>query len=282
MEFFDLNNEEVQILRSYIVTSLRNNRIKVPKKSWNLVHAEYDHTSQTFGNYLTYVPFYPTEDFGLVPTFLLRAFEYIEKNEYFKMEGIFRRSGSHQRQKKVSADIEANMDFSIATLYDITDLVKTFFRKLKEPLLTNLYHDSFIQAVQHDDSKCADASLLLLCLLLPYEHLYTLRFLTLFLAKVASYSDLNGMTAKNLAVVLTPSIISQSKSKCVGNGHTDPLKVAKYLGCEIMVLEKLINNAPLVGVVPKMFLDEVHREIDLNKKKASFTQEIIKHLPCIC
>lgn len=278
MEFFDLKFEEVQVLRSFIVNYLRSNRIKVPKKSWTAMQPEYEQPVQTFGNYLLYVPFYSTENFGRVPAFLLRAFEYLEMNDLFKVEGIFRRSGSHQRQKQILADIEANMDLSAATIFDVTDLVKTFFRLLKEPLLTTVYYDSFLCAIQHEDSKFADASILLLCLLLPPEHLYTLRYLTLFLAKVASYSDKNGMTARNLALVLTPSIINQG----VHNHPSDVTKAAKNLTAEIKIMEKLICNANHVGVVPQILLDEIHIELVFHKKKASLAQEIIKHLPCIC
>ncbi len=44
MEFFDLNFEEVQMLRSFIVSYLRSNRIKVPKKSWNAMQPEVSGT----------------------------------------------------------------------------------------------------------------------------------------------------------------------------------------------------------------------------------------------
>jgi len=47
---------------------------------------------------------------------------------------------------------------------------------LPEPLFTSVYHDTFIKCYQLENIQEATHAVLMLCLLLPGEHLSTLRF----------------------------------------------------------------------------------------------------------
>jgi hypothetical protein len=57
--------------------------------------------------------------------------------------------------------------------------------------------------------------MLLLCLLLPMEHLSTLRFTMGLLSRLAARSQHNKMDATNLAVVLAPNIMHCNRYGCV-------------------------------------------------------------------
>ena len=90
----------------------------------------------------------------------------------------------------------------------VSSLLKSFFRKLPEPLFTfDLYH-IFIEA-----SKIEEANVRLCALKrlarshLPEAHLDTLRVLAGHLVRVAEKSDTNKMEVRNLAIVFGPTLV---------------------------------------------------------------------------
>jgi hypothetical protein len=86
-------------------------------------------------------------------------------------------------------------------------LIKQFFKCLPEPLFTSTYHDAFVRCIQLPDKKEAKHSVLLLCLLLPGEHLSTIKYMMNLLKNIAKNSDKNKMDATNLSVVLAPNFL---------------------------------------------------------------------------
>lgn len=92
-------------------------------------------------------------------------------------------------------------------MHDVAALIKEYLRMLPEPILTCHLEASFLQA-----SSVGEDAVLPLCLLLPIPNLNTLKCLANILYKVHTHSDLNKMSAHNLALVLTPAIFSQNFS----------------------------------------------------------------------
>ena len=126
--------------------------------------------------------------------------------------------------------------------HDVASLVKQFFRQLPEPLLTSHLHDCFIKSQRLEDEGDQVEAVLLLCLLLPITHLTTLQFTMRFLAKVASCSQQSKMGTTNLAIVLTPNLIHNTKKE--GNSASE-----KQLKEQTAVIDILLKNADKIGLV---------------------------------
>lgn len=86
-------------------------------------------------------------------------------------------------------------------------------------------------------------AVLLLCLLLPIPHLNTLQFTMKFLAKVASCSHHSKMGTSNLAIVLTPNLIHNTRKE--GNSAASE----KQLKEQTAVIDILLKNADNIGLV---------------------------------
>lgn len=139
-----------------------------------------------------------------VPQFVSQACEYVEK--CITHEGIFRKAGSHLRQKEIIARLDAGGVLSDKyQVVDVANVLKTFFRDLPEPLIPRSYHDVFLRCALLKNSRVQ--ALLLACILLPPHHLNTLAYLADFLKKVASHERQNKMGIDNLAKVIGPNIM---------------------------------------------------------------------------
>ncbi|GAB1603437.1 rho GTPase-activating protein 21-A-like isoform X5 [Argonauta hians] len=89
----------------------------------------------------------------------------------------------------------------------ISSLLKSFFQKLPEPLVTNELYQSFIMANQIENPQSRMQTLKRIIHQLPDVHFETFRHLALHLRKVADHSHINKMCARNLAIVLGPTLV---------------------------------------------------------------------------
>ncbi|XP_066303239.1 rho GTPase-activating protein 23-like isoform X2 [Branchiostoma lanceolatum] len=89
----------------------------------------------------------------------------------------------------------------------ISSLLKSFFRKLPDPLVTNSMYGRFIEANRHKESRKRMWALRELVHALPDHHFETLKFLVLHLKKVSSKSYINKMEVRNLAIVFGPTLV---------------------------------------------------------------------------
>ncbi|XP_014665451.1 PREDICTED: uncharacterized protein LOC106807587 [Priapulus caudatus] len=92
----------------------------------------------------------------------------------------------------------------------VTSLLKSFFRKLPESMITNDMYPDFLQANRDPDSRQRMLRLKKLIQLLPDHNYETLKHITNHLRNVAANSDKNKMEEKNLAIVFGPTIVRQS------------------------------------------------------------------------
>ncbi|XP_061172626.1 rho GTPase-activating protein 11A-like [Saccostrea echinata] len=235
--------ENVQAL---VKQDLRELGIKVPKgkklKRQGCLKNQGDGHGDIFGNYLSLVPCVYIADCGYVPKFLVDAASLIHEN--IEQEGLFRKSGAVSRQKQLKQQIENGKGIHGANVYDVTGLIKQFFRKLPDPLLTSAYHDSFIKCYHIDQSDVSTQAVLSLCLLLPGEHLSTLRYVMLLLSDVANCAEQNKMDAPNLAVVLAPNIMHLNNKTEKMNSSEE-----KLLQVQTAIVEVLIRSASMIGMV---------------------------------
>ncbi|KAL8622847.1 hypothetical protein ACOMHN_026968 [Nucella lapillus] len=242
--------DKLSNLRSIVKQDLRDFGIKVPKlkkskklnQSRNVSHSQDSALPPNiFGNYLSMVPSTYISDCGFVPKFLVEAAEILEKNS--DVEGIFRKSGSVTRQKELKQQIEEGGPLQSDTVHDVTGIVKQFFRELPEPLFTSVYHDTFVRCF-HLEPPRQVKSILLLCLMLPLEHLSTLRYTMKLMSHLAARDAYNKMDVRNLAVVLAPNIMHVNSRSQKMNAAEE-----KLIQIQTAIVGLLIRNASGIGVV---------------------------------
>ncbi|XP_066574357.1 rho GTPase-activating protein 21a isoform X2 [Amia ocellicauda] len=93
----------------------------------------------------------------------------------------------------------------------ISSLLKSFFRKLPEPLFTNEKYGDFIDANRTEDAVERLKILKRLLHELPEHHFETLKFLSAHLKTVADNSEKNKMEPRNLAIVFGPTLVRTSE-----------------------------------------------------------------------
>ena len=79
--------------------------------------------------------------------------------------------------------------------------MKSFFRKLPDPLVTSELYGALIEASKTEPEQVRFNSIKRLVDELPEPHYSTLRYLASHLSSVAGKSNVNQMTAHNLAIV---------------------------------------------------------------------------------
>jgi len=149
-----------------------------------------------------------------IPSVVVRCLEYI-RAEGMYTEGIFRIPGDTVTisELKTAYDTERASDihFDNYSVHDIGGLVKLFFRELPNPLfpfnffpvLMNL----FAETEPAGQEQLFFESLAKVIATLPNENRNLLHYLLTFLSDLASCSDENKMTSRNLAVVFAPNLI---------------------------------------------------------------------------
>nr|CAD7261965.1 unnamed protein product [Timema shepardi] len=89
----------------------------------------------------------------------------------------------------------------------ISSLLKLFFRRLPDSLLTTELYPHFIEADKIDDSNRRLVTIKKLVHELPDHHFETLKFLLFHLKRVVDHCDKNKMEARNLAIVFGPTLV---------------------------------------------------------------------------
>ncbi|XP_036846755.2 rho GTPase-activating protein 23 isoform X2 [Manis javanica] len=93
----------------------------------------------------------------------------------------------------------------------ISSLLKSFFRKLPEPLFTDDKYSDFIEANRIEDSRERMKTLRKLIRDLPGHYYETLKFLVGHLKTIADHSEKNKMEPRNLALVFGPTLVRTSE-----------------------------------------------------------------------
>ncbi|XP_071832165.1 uncharacterized protein [Apostichopus japonicus] len=249
---------ESDVLRYVIKRELKEHGVKIGKLKGNSRTysgarnlQDKNVSSPVFGVALKTLPCCKDLQTGLeVPRFVKECVEFL--SQHLHEEGLFRKSGSHSRQKDLQNRLSKGE--SIATdcqVADVAGVLKRFFRDLPEPIIHPRYQAWILKCVSIDDEILQEWTTLILLCLLPTKSLQLLRFIMLFLSNVASHSESNRMDAKNLALVLTPTIFG-------GEGNLGKtVQIERQIKLQTLVIETLINNAKDIGVVPDYILDRM-------------------------
>lgn len=113
----------------------------------------------------------------------------------------------------------------------ISSLLKSFFRKLPEPLFTNEKYADFIEASRIEDSVERLKELKRLICELPIHHYETLKFLCAHLKRVSDNCEKNKMEPRNLAIVFGPTLVRTSEDNMTNmvNHMPDQCKIVENL-----------------------------------------------------
>ncbi|ESO00826.1 hypothetical protein HELRODRAFT_82443, partial [Helobdella robusta] len=89
----------------------------------------------------------------------------------------------------------------------VSSLLKLFFRKLPEPLITTSLYRPAIDAIRHTTEVDRVRELKKILHKLPVHHFETFKYLSRHLKRVALKGDSNKMTANNISIVFGPTLI---------------------------------------------------------------------------
>ncbi|KAK3323524.1 hypothetical protein B0T19DRAFT_463286 [Cercophora scortea] len=164
-----------------------------------------------------------------IPSVVTRCIEEVELRG-MDIEGIYRKTGGSSQVKMIQEGFDKMEDFDISdTVLDITavtSVLKQYFRKLPNPLLTFEVYERILESnmIQDEAERCAHLSKTVN--MLPPKHRDCLEFLMFHLARVASRERENLMSPKNLAVVFAPTIMrDHSLEKEMTDMHAKNLAV---------------------------------------------------------
>ncbi|XP_041469965.1 rho GTPase-activating protein 7-like isoform X3 [Lytechinus variegatus] len=167
-----------------------------------------------------------------LPQTILYAMRYLRR-QAGEAVGLFRKPGVRSRIQQLKKMNEANPDslsYDGMMAYDVADMLKQYFRELPEPLLTPKLSETFISLFTSSVPKELRIPVMQAAILLmPDENREVLQSLLLFLSDIASQSDLNQMTAYNLAVCFAPSLFQLNSGES-SRHPTSPRQRRKMAG----------------------------------------------------
>ncbi|XP_077413396.1 rho GTPase-activating protein 21 isoform X2 [Vanacampus margaritifer] len=189
----------------------------------------------TFGVRLDDCP--PAQSNRFVPLIVEVCCNVVEERG-LEYTGIYRVPGNNaaisnmqeELNTKGIADIDVQED-KWRDLNVISSLLKSFFRKLPEPLFTNEVYADFIDANRTEDSVERLKELKKLIHKLPDHHYETLKFLCAHLKKVSDNCEKNKMEPRNLAIVFGPTLVRTSEDNMTNmvNHMPDQCKIVENL-----------------------------------------------------
>uniref|UniRef100_A0A8C5H7A5 Rho GTPase-activating protein 23-like n=1 Tax=Gouania willdenowi TaxID=441366 RepID=A0A8C5H7A5_GOUWI len=130
--------------------------------------------------------------------------------------GIYRVPGNNALVLLLQDQLNKGVDINPAEekwqdLNVVSSLLKSFFRKLPEPLFTNDKYNDFIDANRMENASERLKTMKKLIRDLPDYYYHTLKFLVGHLKTVADNSDKNKMEPRNLALVFGPTLVRTSE-----------------------------------------------------------------------
>ncbi|XP_042211350.1 rho GTPase-activating protein 8-like [Homarus americanus] len=164
--------------------------------------------TQQFGVSLQYIK--DASDQDPIPPVLKNCITFLDHPDALETEGLFRRSSAAAVVKSVQErfnkgeDVNFDLDTDVHTAAVI---IKTFLRELEEPLMTFDLYDEVIEFQGLNKSDRLTTIKQIILEKLPEDNYLVLKFIVNFLSKVMDRSDLNKMTASNLAVVFGPNLV---------------------------------------------------------------------------
>ncbi|CAF2404360.1 unnamed protein product [Rotaria sp. Silwood2] len=202
-----------------------------------------------------------------VPITIISAMKYLRRTSIDSV-GIFRKPGVSHRIKRLHDLIESDLDFhkfDDFSPYDVSDVLKQYYRFLPECLFTTKLSPLFLHINDHFSSpdktftKINNERRLLALqyaiLLLPDENRLVLHLLLSFLNDVSKHSKTNQMSSINLATCFAPTLFSFNNcNKISSNGVPDSREIQEQRKA-MDILAFMIDHVRLLFIVP----NELHQ-----------------------
>ncbi|XP_016318839.1 rho GTPase-activating protein 17-like isoform X2 [Sinocyclocheilus anshuiensis] len=155
-------------------------------------------------------------------------------------EGLFRIAAGASKLKKLKAALDCSTSQLEEFYFDphaVAGALKSYLRELPEPLMTYQLYEEWIQASNISDPDKRLQALWVVCDMLPKANKTNFRYLVKFLAKLALESDINKMTASNIAIVLGPNLLwARTEGSLAEMAATTSVHV-------VSIIELIINHA---------------------------------------
>ncbi|CAK7266807.1 Rho-type gtpase-activating protein [Sporothrix epigloea] len=164
-----------------------------------------------------------------IPSVVTRCIEEVELRG-MDVEGIYRKTGGNSQVKAIQEGFEKQEDYDISDpgldITAVTSVLKQYFRKLPNPLLTFEVYDGVLESMAIIDTTERCDHLRKTLKLLPAKHHDCLEFLMFHLSRVANRERENLMSPKNLAVVFAPTILhTQNLEREMSDMHAKNLSI---------------------------------------------------------
>ncbi|CAB1341648.1 unnamed protein product [Coregonus sp. 'balchen'] len=156
--------------------------------------------------------------------------------------GIYRVPGNNAVVSSLQDQLNKGSDINPAEekwqdLNVISSLLKSFFRKLPEPLFTDDKYNDFIDANRMENAGDRLKTMKKLIRDLPDHYYHTLKFLVGHLKTVADHCEKNKMEPRNLALVFGPTLVRTSE-----DNMTD---MVTHMPDRYKIVETLIQHTPV-------------------------------------
>ncbi|XP_047667750.1 rho GTPase-activating protein 21 isoform X1 [Tachysurus fulvidraco] len=159
----------------------------------------------------------PAHDNRFVPLIVEVCCKLVEERG-LEYTGIYRVPGNNAAISSMQEELDTKGMTDVDLLDDkwrdlnvISSLLKSFFRKLPDPLFTNEKYADFIVANRTEDGVERLKVLKRLIHELPEHHYETLKFLSGHLKTVSENCEKNKMEPRNLAIVFGPTLVRTSE-----------------------------------------------------------------------
>ncbi|ESO12665.1 hypothetical protein HELRODRAFT_187947 [Helobdella robusta] len=157
-----------------------------------------------------------------IPLIVEVCIEVIE-SQGLEKKGIYRVPGNNAAISILQAEVDRDPE-TLSRSHEkwndinaVVSLLKLFFRKLPEPLVTTSLYQSFIDANHTENKTKRLLKLKRLVHLLPHHNFETFYCLATHLNKVSTYEKSNMMDAHNLAIIFGPTLLQPTKNESMVN-----------------------------------------------------------------
>ncbi|TRY84682.1 hypothetical protein DNTS_003909 [Danionella cerebrum] len=155
-------------------------------------------------------------------------------------EGLFRIAAGASKLKKLKAALDCStsqLEEFYSDPHAVAGALKSYLRELPEPLMSYQLYEEWIQASNVPDPDKKLQELWMVCDRLPKPNKTNFRYLVKFLAKLSQESDINKMTASNIAIVLGPNLLwAKTEGSLAEMAATTSVHV-------VSIIELIINHA---------------------------------------
>lgn len=179
---------------------------KIPSSQSSTFHTQLD--TQQFKVTLQFIKEHNNGD--SIPLVVRKCVEYLQNPDILETEGLFRRSANAATVKEIQNAFNEGKEVNFEQLSDphlAAVILKLFLRELVEPILTFDLYSDIIGFQRTPKSEKLELARVLILHRLPEDNYEVLKCIMDFLAKVMDRSDLNKMTASNLAIVFGPNLV---------------------------------------------------------------------------